>query len=138
MNRRKKALGHNRGLNAMGAEVLNSTFVLLLSFCGKLNICASNPPLRQAPKRWLRNVQDYFQIVKSKFIELDKITPLTTETISAQIKTHYLLLCKEHKEVNQKIIFDALVSWLSKRTKQDNDEASEIIISYFIQNCEVF
>lgn len=85
-----------------------------------------------------RNVQDYFQIVKSKFIELDKITPLTTETISAQIKTHYLLLCKEHKEVNQKIIFDALVSWLSKRTKQDNDEASEIIISYFIQNCEVF
>ncbi len=85
-----------------------------------------------------RNVQDYFQIVKSKFIELDKVTPLTTETISAQIKTHFLLLCKEHKEVNQKIIFDALVSWLSKRTKQDNDEACEIIISYFIQNCEVF
>ena len=51
MNRRKKALGHNRGLNAMGAEVLNSTFVLLLNFCGKLNICASNPPLRQAPNR---------------------------------------------------------------------------------------
>jgi hypothetical protein len=85
-----------------------------------------------------RNVQDYFQIVKSKFIELDKITPLTTETISSQVKTHFLLLCKEHKDVNQKIIFDALVSWLSKRTKQDNDEASEILISYFIQNCEVF
>lgn len=85
-----------------------------------------------------RNIQDYFQIVKSKFIELDKITPLTTETISSQVKTHFLLLCKEHKVVNQKIIFDALVSWLSKRTKQDNDEASEILISYFIQNCEVF
>jgi hypothetical protein len=41
----------NRGLNAMGAEVVTSTFVLLLSFCGLLNICASNPPLRQAPKR---------------------------------------------------------------------------------------
>jgi len=85
-----------------------------------------------------RNVQDYFQIVKSKFIELDKITPLTTETISSQVKTHFLLLCKEHKDVNQKIIFDALVTWVSKRTKQDNDEASEILISYFIQNCEVF
>lgn len=85
-----------------------------------------------------RNVQDYFQIVKSKFIELDKITPLTTETISSQVKTHFLLLCKEHKDVNQKIIFDALVSWLSKRTKQNSDEASEILISYFIQNCEVF
>ena len=35
----------------MGAEVVNSTFVLLLSFCGLTNICASNPPLRQAPNR---------------------------------------------------------------------------------------
>lgn len=51
MDGREKALGHNKGLNAMGAEVLNSTFVLLLSFCNKLNICASNPPLRQAPGR---------------------------------------------------------------------------------------
>ena len=51
MDRRTKALGHNRGLNAMGAEVVNSTFVLLFGICSKLNICASIPPLRQAPKR---------------------------------------------------------------------------------------
>ena len=49
MTERKTA--YNRGLNAMGAEVLNSTFVLLLNFCGLLNLCASNPPLRQAPNR---------------------------------------------------------------------------------------
>ena len=42
----------NKGLNAMGAEVVNSTFVLLLNFYGLLNICASNPPLRQAPDRY--------------------------------------------------------------------------------------
>ena len=41
----------NKGLNAMGAEVLNSAFVLLLNSCTKLNICAFNPPLRQAPAR---------------------------------------------------------------------------------------
>jgi len=52
MNRREKALGHNKGLNAMGADVLNSTFVLLFGICTKLNICASNPPLRQAPNRY--------------------------------------------------------------------------------------
>jgi hypothetical protein len=52
MERLEKALGHNRGLNAMGAEVVNSIIVLLLHFCDKLNICASNPPLRQAPKRY--------------------------------------------------------------------------------------
>ncbi len=49
-----KETRHNKGLNAMGAYVLNSTFVLLLNFCAKLNICASNPPLRQAPKRYAR------------------------------------------------------------------------------------
>lgn len=85
-----------------------------------------------------RNVQDYYRIVKTKFIELDKLSPLTTEIISTQIRTHYLLICKEHKEINQKIIFDALVSWLTKRTRQENIEASEVLISYFIQNCEVF
>ncbi len=38
----------NRGLNAMGAEVVNLTFVILLNFCAKLKLCAFNPPLRQA------------------------------------------------------------------------------------------
>ncbi|MBL0325869.1 MAG: hypothetical protein IPP61_11915 [Cytophagaceae bacterium] len=51
MNRQIKALRHNRGLN-MGAEVVNSTFVLLFSFCGLTNICASNLLLRQTPNRW--------------------------------------------------------------------------------------
>ena len=47
----RRAAG-NKGLNAMGAEVVNSTFVLLFGICVKLNICASNPPLRQAPNRY--------------------------------------------------------------------------------------
>ncbi len=47
----QKGTVHNKGLNAMGAEVLNSTFVLLLNFCGLTNICTSNPPLRQAQNR---------------------------------------------------------------------------------------
>ena len=58
MDRRTKALGHNRGLNAMGAEVVNSTFVLLFGICSKLNICASIPPLRQAPKRYVPFLND--------------------------------------------------------------------------------
>ncbi|OQA95844.1 MAG: hypothetical protein BWY23_02250 [Spirochaetes bacterium ADurb.Bin218] len=45
----RRAAG-NKGLNAMGAEVVNSTFVLLLSFCGLLNICASNPPTASSAK----------------------------------------------------------------------------------------
>jgi hypothetical protein len=83
-----------------------------------------------------QNVREYFYIISSKFKELDFITPMTTEIISSQIKTHYLLL--KQQGGNQKEIFEAMVSWLQKQTKQDNREASEIIISYFIQNCEIF
>lgn len=44
----------NMGLNARQAEVLNSAFVLLFGFSAKLNVCASNPALRQAQNRYLQ------------------------------------------------------------------------------------
>jgi len=85
-----------------------------------------------------RNVQDYYSLINKRFAELDKIAPLTTETISSQIRTHYLSLCKQEKDRSQKEIFDGMVNWLSKRTNQPSNEASEIVVSYFIQNCEIF
>jgi hypothetical protein len=85
-----------------------------------------------------RNVQDYYSKINKRFSELDKIAPLTTETISSQIRTHYLTLAKLEREINQKDVFDGMVNWLTKQTHQQSNEASEIIISYFIQNCEVF
>lgn len=85
-----------------------------------------------------RNVQDYYTIVKNKFVEFDKLNPTTTEIISLQIKAHYLLLYRLSSDKNQKEIFDQLVKWVSKRAHQKNSEAAEIIVSYFIQNCEVF
>lgn len=85
-----------------------------------------------------KNIQDYFNRVKSKFRELDYLQPGTTETISIQIKQHYLLLKKHNSEKNQKEIFDAMIEWLNKRTNNQSYESSEIIISYFIQNCEIF
>lgn len=42
----------NKGLNARQAEVQTSTFVLLFNVCANLNICASNPALRQAQNRY--------------------------------------------------------------------------------------
>lgn len=85
-----------------------------------------------------RNVQDYYHIIRQKFVDLDNETPLTTETISTQIKSHYLLLSKRNESTNQKEIFDGMVNWLKRQTNQTTHDASEIVVSYFIQNCEVF
>ena len=69
---RKESRTANRGLNAMGAEVVNSTFVLLLSLCSKLNICTSNPPLRQAPNRCGETPLRYVRhIVAADYIRLN-------------------------------------------------------------------
>ncbi|PXX95446.1 HNH endonuclease [Marinifilum breve] len=84
------------------------------------------------------NVQDYYHLIKEKFSEIDLEIPLTTETISSQIKSHYLTLRKQNVNSTQKMIFDGMVSWLYKMTNQTSFAASEIIISYFVQNCEVF
>lgn len=83
-----------------------------------------------------QNVKDFFHKISTKFKEIELIEPMSSEIISSQIKTHYLLLKKQGD--NQKEIFNAMVLWLEKQTKRNNREASEIVISYFIQNCEVF
>jgi len=85
-----------------------------------------------------RNVEDYYHQINRKFIEIDSIAPLTTETISSQIRSHYLALRKQSPALNQKIIFDGMVAWMDKTTGNKSDKASEIIVSYFIQNCEIF
>ncbi|MCL1690467.1 ABC-three component system protein [Elizabethkingia anophelis] len=85
-----------------------------------------------------RNVQDYYNSVNLKFIEIDNIKPTTTETISTQIKMHYLRIKKEIPDYDQKQIYEAMVNWLHKVSNTKSRETSEIIISYFIQTCEIF
>lgn len=85
-----------------------------------------------------RNVQDYFSLINFKFTEIDKKSPTTSETISTQIKLHYLKLKKGIPDYNQRDIFEAMVLWLYKTSQNKSKESCEIIISYFIQNCEIF
>ena len=43
----------NIGLNAGGADAINSTFVVLSTFVLNLNISNPNPPLRKAENRYV-------------------------------------------------------------------------------------
>lgn len=82
------------------------------------------------------NVKYYYPEIKSKFAELDKAAPYTSDTIYSQVKTYYVKLKKEGLDQTQ--IFSALTDWLKNVTKCKSIEASEIIVSFFVQNCEVF
>lgn len=56
------------------------------------------------------------------------------DLIASQIRTAYL----EFNKVNEKVnIYNVMVDWLHKKTSKTR-QACEIVIAYFIQNCEVF
>lgn len=56
------------------------------------------------------------------------------------------LFCKQIKRLfedleylkDKELIFNALVDWLVSKTQSDTKSTAEIIVSYFIQHCEVF
>ena len=82
------------------------------------------------------NIQDYYFFIKQKFSSLDQSNTDLSDLISSQIKTYYL----NQKKIghNQQIIFDNISLWIHNKTKSRTRDASEILTSFFIQNCEVF
>lgn len=82
------------------------------------------------------NIRYFYSDIKSKFSELDKSRPYTSDTIYSQVKTYYLKLKKDN--LCQTQIFSAMSDWLKHATNCKNTEVSEILVSFFIQNCEVY
>lgn len=82
------------------------------------------------------NVRYFYSDIKSKFAELDKREPYTSETIYSQVKTYYLKL--KRRNLDQTQIFSALRDWIKNATNCKSTEVSEIIVSFFVQNCEVY
>ncbi|CAI0972145.1 Uncharacterised protein [Serratia entomophila] len=80
---------------------------------------------------------NYFYLdIKQLFQQLEELTPGTSELIYAEVKTHYLSL--KRIGAKKERIFEALVEWVHLTCQSKNKIASEALISFFIQNCEVF
>jgi 5-methylcytosine-specific restriction endonuclease McrA len=80
-------------------------------------------------------VSEYFHIIRHELQNFDAITPNKATKIATQIKSFYLEI-SEKTEI-QETIYNGLIEWLHSKTNINKD-ASAIVISYFIQNCEVF
>lgn len=82
------------------------------------------------------NVKYFYTEIKSKFAELDKSVPYTSDTIYSQVKTYYVKLKKNG--LNQTQMFSALTEWINNRSTCKNTEVAEMLVSFFVQNCEVY
>ncbi len=102
----------------------------------KLDIKA-NKTLTLITKKKIRNeITDYYLYIREQFSQLDKQNSKSFDAIASQIKTFYIILSKT--ENSQEVIYGQLTEWLSKKTDNSSLGACGIIVSFFIQNCEVF
>lgn len=132
--------------NSIDAEI-NKVIASLVSFSGEalegLSLEAitvdskSDETLNGLVKLKIKNnVKYFYSDIKLKFSELDKAEPYTSDMIYSQVKTYYLKLKKQNLDQTQ--IFSALTDWIKNSTDCKNTEVSEILVSFFVQNCEVY
>jgi predicted HNH restriction endonuclease len=109
---------------------------LILQYNPKTIDSKLNETINNLTKRKIKNhVHDFFHIVKKEFQNIDSIKTSKSTLIATQVKVFYLKAMDNN--INQEDVFNYLVEWLDKKTSVSKD-ASSIVISYFVQNCEVF
>jgi hypothetical protein len=88
----------------------------------------------------LNNVKDkvvrYFLFIQEMLQNIDKSGPQKSKIIASEIKTCFLKVAS--RGLSQEEVFSTLVSWLNSKTQSQSELACQIIISYFVQDCEVF
>ncbi|OPY74542.1 MAG: hypothetical protein A4E65_03817 [Syntrophorhabdus sp. PtaU1.Bin153] len=82
------------------------------------------------------NVVDYYTFIKTRFLEIDRDNPNSSDLIYSQVRTFYLQ--QKMLGLTQPQVFSNIVQWFLAKTKPETIEAAEIVASFFIQNCEVF
>ena len=96
-----------------------------------------NDSINQLTKRKIKNhVSDYYIFIRDTFAELDQNDVDLSDTISLQVKAYYLK--QNRMNLSQQEIYENIILWLNAKSKLDPSDATEIVASFFVQNCEVF
>lgn len=81
-------------------------------------------------------ITTYFTYIRDLFRDLEKSYNFDFDVLSMQI--HSCFKKMSNTGANKKEIFEAMVEWLNRKTTNISSLACEVIVSYFVQNCEVF
>jgi len=87
-------------------------------------------------KQIINDVTEYFKFIQNIFVEIDKECPEKFNTLAMQIKGFYYK-CRQTTQ-SQEDIYHSIVAWIHNKTGKYSLRACEIIVSFFIQDCEVF
>jgi len=78
----------------------------------------------------------YYFFIKETFQNLERANKVHFNIIASEIKTSFLKCDKEMDDKSS--IFNSLVLWMQSKIKGASIEACEVVMAFFVQNCEVF
>lgn len=81
-------------------------------------------------------VVNYYNYIKELFTQLESEGHLSFDDISMEVKMCCRKLLKQN--LTQDEIFTQLVDWFKIKSSPSYDTACEVIVAFFVQNCEVF
>lgn len=81
-------------------------------------------------------VTSYYPYIRDCFKALEGIDGFRLDALSLQIKCCFTKM--EAISNNKDAIFDQLVNWIMAKTCSTSRAACEAVVSFFVQNCEVF
>lgn len=150
LNLKKKLLQNSKAQTALSHNVVEkelldvvqqisslSTASDLKSEMEPLSYTVMNVKEKIPSNKFLRNevenlVSNYFIYLKDLFKSLDEIS---FETIASSFRHSYWQAKKEN--LDQEEIFESLVNWVKSKTRCSSTIA-RILVSYFIQSCDVY
>lgn len=82
----------------------------------------------------------HYDNIRRHFYYLDKVQEGTFDDVCDEVKKAYRIFSRTYGHQSQEAIFNAMVDWVNQKTFNDESyrTACEIVVSFFVQNCEVF
>lgn len=102
----------------------------------RLDEKADDTLIRFTKSRIRNEITEYYLFVQNQFALIDSQHENSFNAIASQVKSFHDTLSRT--VTSQEILYEQLTEWLSKKTGNSSKGACAIIISFFIQNCEVF
>jgi len=78
----------------------------------------------------------FFVPIRKALNDLEKQEKAKSTFICSQVKSYYVLLLM--KDFNQDQIFEKMTDWFMTNTGITDRSKSEVLVSFFIQNCDVY
>lgn len=81
-------------------------------------------------------ILSYFIPIKESLKKLEREEKAKSAFICSQVRSYYILLLMHG--FDQSLIFEKICEWFMTNTGIRNRSKAEVLVSYFIQNCEVY